>query len=636
MNPYSLYFEAASEAQEERGRKRARLELTPIDQKVKREYADQMKALYDEGDDYARSYTSTGAMLQAHLTAKYAKEGFQVTDMEKLRDIFTHLRPPSPVRDKEAAGEIISDTVKQAIKQVIPQRVKDITKAVLGTGKEWAHDAYNQLSDDGKKGVKISLGLAGSLVPDISTPARQKTRDWGILSQRGAQNFGDLVGFAPTIVPAMGAATKVASLTTKVANFTTRAGKAIMASAKVEALDLAGLGKFTKEMNPAKLAERLLNTTKRKENPGVLNAGANDVFNKNMQVIRNTIDQQGDQWLKSSPSLHQPFIEDYIQTLNKVLDKHAIPHTVGNGGVTPGSLNANAVNPLIVQRQEKLLQWANKHHADRVSQKYAQELKTILETPGHPNRGLIGKVIADFEAKKGFFAPLEETPLGKAGRGQKNPTIPDNRSLITTSKVSIRTPEQIQASRETFRKIMARIEEKREIPRPLPRQEIRSLNRVGKPPLMLIDGGKNLAQETVLKVKTRIDRQLFQDHHIISHSNILTKDHKLLELAGFNLQSRANRMLLPTKEGVKVSKTKRSIHYGKHIDLVSKRIAKKMQDALDLGAEVGWSQEQYHTQLVKIISEERKALKSGDRILNINHRPLATDSGRVIPKEPKE
>jgi hypothetical protein len=142
--------------------------------------------------------------------------------------------------------------------------------------------------------------------------------------------------------------------------------------------------------------------------------------------------------------------------------------------------------------------------------------------------------------------------------------------------------------------------------------------------------------EKPVKPKARIDSELFQDHHIISHTNILTKNHDLIKLAEFNLQSRANRMFLPTKEGVKVSKTERSIHQGRHIDLVNERLAIEMDKAVRLGDILGWSQEQYHTQLIKIISAERKALKSGDRILNKNHRPHATDSGRIIPKEPKE
>jgi hypothetical protein len=126
---------------------------------------------------------------------------------------------------------------------------------------------------------------------------------------------------------------------------------------------------------------------------------------------------------------------------------------------------------------------------------------------------------------------------------------------------------------------------------------------------------------------------LFQEHHIISNKHKVTKNHDLLELAGFDTESRTNRMLLPTKKGVEVSTTKRSIHDGRHIDLVSERLAQKMERAVEIGKELGWGQEQYHTKLMKIISEERSALKSGDRILNKNHRPFATDSGRVAAKE---
>jgi len=114
--------------------------------------------------------------------------------------------------------------------------------------------------------------------------------------------------------------------------------------------------------------------------------------------------------------------------------------------------------------------------------------------------------------------------------------------------------------------------------------------------------------EQPLKAKVHIDGELFQDHHIISHTNTRTRDHKLLELADFNLQSRANRMLLPTKEGVKVSTTNRSIHQGRHIDLVNERLAIEMDKAVRVGGTLEWSQKQYHAQLLKIISEERASL----------------------------
>jgi len=53
----------------------------------------------------------------------------------------------------------------------------------------------------------------------------------------------------------------------------------------------------------------------------------------------------------------------------------------------------------------------------------------------------------------------------------------------------------------------------------------------------------------------------FQSHHIISHTNVLTRDHPLLAAAGFNLQSQANRIFLPTDSSMHDT---RSIHIGRH------------------------------------------------------------------------
>ena len=150
----------------------------------------------------------------------------------------------------------------------------------------------------------------------------------------------------------------------------------------------------------------------------------------------------------------------------------------------------------------------------------------------------------------------------------------------------------------------------------------------------------NVFSKGLIKAPKEIDGtkfgKLFEKHHIISNKNKATKDHKLLDLAGFDLNSKSNIMLLPTKKGFKITTTDRSIHDGNHIDLVSKRLAGKMEDYVKLGNQKGWGQPEYHKALVEIIAEEKAALKAGDRILNKNHRPKATDDGRVIPKETKK
>ena len=91
-------------------------------------------------------------------------------------------------------------------------------------------------------------------------------------------------------------------------------------------------------------------------------------------------------------------------------------------------------------------------------------------------------------------------------------------------------------------------------------------------------------------------------------------------------------MLLPTRAGAEVSTTVRSIHEGRHLEMVSERLALEMQHAVDAGRQLGWNQGQYSSELMRIITAERAALKSGDRILNVHYRPHATDGAHVLPK----
>jgi len=122
--------------------------------------------------------------------------------------------------------------------------------------------------------------------------------------------------------------------------------------------------------------------------------------------------------------------------------------------------------------------------------------------------------------------------------------------------------------------------------------------------------------------KTPFDRravtQGFQDHHIISDKNALTANHELLDLAGFDLQSRANKLFLPTDAALHPT---RSIHLGRHRTSVSRNLAEQMDQIVEIGRQQSWSQEQYLGALRSMISEERQLLKAGDRALNKNMRP---------------
>ncbi len=111
--------------------------------------------------------------------------------------------------------------------------------------------------------------------------------------------------------------------------------------------------------------------------------------------------------------------------------------------------------------------------------------------------------------------------------------------------------------------------------------------------------------------------QGFQDHHILSDKNKLTKNHELLELSGFDLQKRQNKMFLPTDESLHPT---RSIHNGKHTNDVSVNLAEQMDAVVKAGKQNDWNQKQYKQALDAIITQERQALKSGERALNKNQR----------------
>lgn len=114
--------------------------------------------------------------------------------------------------------------------------------------------------------------------------------------------------------------------------------------------------------------------------------------------------------------------------------------------------------------------------------------------------------------------------------------------------------------------------------------------------------------------------QGFQELHIISDKNSQTKSHPLIGLAGFDLQSQANKIYLPNDGSLH---PERSIHNGRHPNIVSTNLAKQMDDVVELGRQQGWGQQQYDAALRSVIARERVQLKAGNRMLNKNHRPWA-------------
>ncbi|MFJ7144576.1 RHS repeat-associated core domain-containing protein [Pseudomonas protegens] len=119
-----------------------------------------------------------------------------------------------------------------------------------------------------------------------------------------------------------------------------------------------------------------------------------------------------------------------------------------------------------------------------------------------------------------------------------------------------------------------------------------------------------------------LKKQGYQDHHILSDKHPATKNHPLLKLAGYDLQSRRNKIFLPNKKTA-MKDPRRSIHEGRHAGRVSDNLAAKMTQVEQVGKRNNWNQAQYRKALDKIVSDERQLLRSGQRQLNKNARPGA-------------
>ena len=95
-----------------------------------------------------------------------------------------------------------------------------------------------------------------------------------------------------------------------------------------------------------------------------------------------------------------------------------------------------------------------------------------------------------------------------------------------------------------------------------------------------------------------------------------------LDLADFDLDSRTNRIFLPTKAELHPT---RSIHLGRHKGKISEDLGQEMDDIAKQGRLEGWTTPQYRDELDKIIARERQRLRSGKTGLNKNQRPWAED-----------
>lgn len=119
----------------------------------------------------------------------------------------------------------------------------------------------------------------------------------------------------------------------------------------------------------------------------------------------------------------------------------------------------------------------------------------------------------------------------------------------------------------------------------------------------------------------------FQDHHIISHTNQLTKDHALLKLAGFDLESRSNKIFLPTGDSLHNT---RSIHRGRHTEEYHAYVSRRMDEIVEQGRMEGWAQAEYRAALDMLLADARRELKAGTVPLNKHARPWADPSCTIM------
>jgi hypothetical protein len=138
------------------------------------------------------------------------------------------------------------------------------------------------------------------------------------------------------------------------------------------------------------------------------------------------------------------------------------------------------------------------------------------------------------------------------------------------------------------------------------------------------------AKRSINRKAEQITKQGYQKHHIISNTNKLTKDHPLFKLAGVDSDSWVNKIFLPARDGIHPT---RSIHNGRHVEAVSKRMADEMNKAVARGARESWSQVRYERELRSLIATERKNLVNGETALNTRHIVRETLGGSTYGKK---
>lgn len=113
----------------------------------------------------------------------------------------------------------------------------------------------------------------------------------------------------------------------------------------------------------------------------------------------------------------------------------------------------------------------------------------------------------------------------------------------------------------------------------------------------------------------------FEKHHIISPTNQATKNHELLERAGFNnkkdMNSRVNLIYLPNEKKGGYHPN-RAQHNGRHTQHAMNQVANEMKRVVEAGKAQNWTPSQYRAALRKVIADLRQDLRQGKTDLYVN------------------
>jgi RHS repeat-associated protein len=255
-------------------------------------------------------------------------------------------------------------------------------------------------------------------------------------------------------------------------------------------------------------------------------------------------------------------------------------------------------------------------------------LGIMIFTPEVIDKGLrgfakSGKNVAEETLEAGIKNSIQESSEATIKRGVKNGV--QESSEVAIKRGIKKSDELVEAS--TGLRFADNIDDYGKVNIPeLPKNAVQKnyleVTRTGNNVSSGVGNKQISAKKSIANKVKELKKQGFQEHHIISDKNPLTKEHELFDLAGYNnpndfLQLQKNKIYLPKDASLHPT---RSIHKGRHYQSVSQNLSQLMDDVVDVGKTQGWTTEQFNEALTNIVKNERQLLKDGTRILNKNRR----------------